>query len=132
MTTWNICHKSGRVLFTTNDERTAMNRAKYGWRVEKVDKSREQFEACYSDKYGTPKNVLEKLRKDDEYTVEEGDRLNRAWDMWKASREQLVIELPKHTGICIKSSATPIDGYEAGVRDVANVLTNAGLTVKLS
>lgn len=78
------------------------------------------------------KNVLEKLRKDDEYTVEEGDRLNRAWDMWKASREQLVIELPKHTGICIKSSATPIDGYEAGVRDVANVLTNAGLTVKLS
>lgn len=38
MTTWNICHKSGRVLFTTNDERTAMNRAKRGWRVEKVDK----------------------------------------------------------------------------------------------
>lgn len=37
MTTWNICHKSGRVLFTTNDERTAMNRAKYGWRVKKVD-----------------------------------------------------------------------------------------------
>ena len=37
MTTWNICHKSGRVLFTTNDERTAMNRAKYGWRVEKAD-----------------------------------------------------------------------------------------------
>lgn len=38
MTTWNICHKSGRVLFITNDERTAMNRAKYGWRVKKVDK----------------------------------------------------------------------------------------------
>lgn len=37
MTTWNICHKSGRVLFTTNDEQTAMNRAKYGWRVKKVD-----------------------------------------------------------------------------------------------
>lgn len=34
---WNICHKSGRTLFTTNDERTAMNRAKYGWRIEKVD-----------------------------------------------------------------------------------------------
>lgn len=37
MNQWNICHKSGRVLFTTNDERTAMNRAKYGWRVKKVD-----------------------------------------------------------------------------------------------
>src|SRR5699024_5360770 len=34
---WNICHKSGRVLFTTNDERTAIKRDKYGWRVKKVD-----------------------------------------------------------------------------------------------
>lgn len=34
---WRICHKSGRVLFTTNDERTARNRAESGWRVEKVD-----------------------------------------------------------------------------------------------
>lgn len=38
MTMWKICHKSGRVLFTTCNERTAMNRAKYGWRVEKVNK----------------------------------------------------------------------------------------------
>lgn len=48
MTTWNICHKSGRVLFTTNDERTAMNRAKYGWRVEKLDKHFEVGETWLS------------------------------------------------------------------------------------
>lgn len=129
---WKICHKSGRTLFTTDDERTAMNRAKYGWRVEKVDQNREQFEACYSDKYGTPKNVLEKLRKGDEYTVEEGDRLNRAWDMWKASRKELVIELPNKGFYFIKADACPSDHYNAGVRDVAELLDTAGITVNQS
>lgn len=33
---WNICHKSGRVVFTTVDEQTAMNRKKFGWMVDKV------------------------------------------------------------------------------------------------
>lgn len=128
MTTWNICHKSGRVLFTTNDERTAMNRAKYGWRVENVD-----------DRYEIAKQHGMSIEFIDWFWEKKKASLGSVWfitmgamwEGWKGSREQLIVELPKHAGICINSPATPIDGYQAGVRDVCNVLTNAGLTVKL-
>lgn len=42
---YKICHQSGRVLFTTDNEVTARNREQFGWKVIVVDKSRAQFEA---------------------------------------------------------------------------------------
>ena len=129
MTTWNICHKSGRVLFTTNDERTAMNRAKYGWRVKKVD---DRYEIA--KQHGMSIEFIDWFWENKKASL--GSvwfiTMTAMWEGWKASREQLIVELPKHIGICINSPATPIDGYNAGVRDVCNVLTNVGLTVKLS
>lgn len=101
-----------------------MNRAKYGWRVEKVDQSREQFEACYSDKYGTPKNVLEKLRKGDEYTVEEGDRLNRAWDMWQLSRidhDSMAIQNMKDIAHCFSDLRRFIEMKWPTIADLPSV-----------
>lgn len=37
MTRWQVCHQSGRVLFTTNNEVTARNREQFGWKVIEVD-----------------------------------------------------------------------------------------------
>lgn len=34
---WRIAHKSGTRLFTTKDKFTALNRAKYGWRVTEMN-----------------------------------------------------------------------------------------------
>lgn len=128
--TWRICHKSGRVLFTTNDERTARNRDKLGWRVEKVDVSREQFEIEYSKLMGTPASVFKTLRDGDDYRYTNGNRMQIAWLMWQASREQLVVELPDTSFIVIPKDASRANGYHQGVQDCAKVLTAAGLTVK--
>lgn len=51
MTLYKICHQSGRVLFTTDNEVTARNREQFGWKVTEVDKSREQFEKWFSKSY---------------------------------------------------------------------------------
>lgn len=37
MNHWQICHQSGCVLFTTDNEVTARNREQFGWKVIKVD-----------------------------------------------------------------------------------------------
>lgn len=33
---WTVCHKSGTVLFKTENEATALNRAAFGWIVKEV------------------------------------------------------------------------------------------------
>lgn len=40
MTRWQVCHHSGRVLFTTDNEVTARNREQFGWKVIEIDNNR--------------------------------------------------------------------------------------------
>lgn len=91
---------------------------------------RDQFEESYSKTYGTPKRVLESLRYNDTYHVTDGDRVDIAWRMWKASREQLAVELPDTSFIVIPKDASRADCYRQGVQDCTRVLNAAGITVK--
>lgn len=124
---WNVCHKSGRVLFTTNNERTAMNRIERGWRVEKVDQSREQFEAWADKNFDGFGN---KANNGDYYF----EPVQIAWEAWQASRKELVIELPEPTDSKYCGPAPCMDGFDPDLymSDLKTVLTRAGLTVKLS
>lgn len=129
MTTWNICHKSGRVLFTTNDERTAMNRAKYGWRVKKVD---DRYEIA--KQHGMSIEFIDWFWENKK--ASSGSvwfiMMSAMWEGWKASRKELVIDLPNSGFYFIKADACPSDHYNAGVRDVAELLDTAGITVNQS
>lgn len=93
MTLYKICHQSGRVLFTTDNEVTARNREQFGWKVTEVDKSREQFEAEMA-KLGDCVDMRRAKNGDEEY-MEWDVRL--AWKMWQESRKALNIEL---TPVC--------------------------------
>ena len=90
---------------------------------------RDQFEESYSKTYGTPKRVLESLRYNDTYHVTDGDRVDIAWHIWKASREQLVIELtPDINPVMFNDDV--VFGYQKAKNEVIEVLKTAGITVK--
>ena len=96
MTRWQVCHQSGRVLFTTDNEVTARNREQFGWKVIEVDKSREQFEAevlrrAEVSGYVHMSSVLKKTS-DGGYATTWVDRM---WEGWQASRAAIEIELPE-------------------------------------
>lgn len=92
MTRWQVCHQSGRVLFTTDNEVTALNREQFGWKVIKVDKNREQFEQFIQRKFG---DLI------DQRVTKNGDGEYFSWDMqvawlsWQASRAAIEINLPR-------------------------------------
>lgn len=88
---YKICHQSGHVLFTTDNEMTARNREQFGWKVMKVDKSREQFEAEMA-KLGDCVDMRRAQNGDNEYMAWD---VALAWKMWQASRSVIEIELPE-------------------------------------
>lgn len=97
--------------------------------------SRDQFEESYSKVYGTPKRVLESLRYNDTYRITDGDRVDVAWCMWKASREELVMQLPKAISIeggayCTAHAHRDKNGEYLYRDEVIEVLNTAGVTVK--
>lgn len=96
---------------------------------------RDQFEESYSKTYGTPKRVLESLRYNDTYHVTDGDRVDIAWRMWKASRGELVIQLPERLspeGYHIDEAylVPDSDGDYLDRDEVIETLKTAGITVK--
>lgn len=92
MTYWQVCHQSGRVLFTTDNEVTSRNREQFGWKVIEVDKSREQFEAEMA-KLGDCVDMRRAKNGDNEYMAWDA---GLAWKMWQASRAAIEIELPEN------------------------------------
>lgn len=52
------------------------------------------------------------------------------WEGWKASREQLMVELPDTSFIVIPKDASRADCYRQGIEDCARTLNTAGITVK--
>lgn len=110
-----------------------MNRAKYGWRVEKVDQSREQFEACFNMRYPGQSDMLRKSENGN-YVYHSVDS---QWYMWQASRKELVIELPERLspeGYHIDEAylVPDPDGDYLDRDEVIETLTRAGLTVNQS
>lgn len=93
---YKICHQSGRVLFTTDNEVTARNREQFGWKVIVVDKSRAQFEAEMA-KLGDCVDMRRAKNGDEEY-MEWDVRL--AWRFWNLSRAAIEIELPRRKIAC--------------------------------
>lgn len=127
MTRWQICHQSGRVLFTTDNEVTARNREQFGWKVIKVDKSREQFEQFIQRKFG---DLI------DQRVTKNGDGEYFSWDMqvawlsWQASRAAIEIELPDITNKKYQSKHTE-GGFrsEAFWLDTRKVIRDTGIKV---
>lgn len=93
MTRWQVCHQSGRVLFTTDNEVTARNREQFGWKVIEVDKSREQFHEYMLERPGAVGDDIVRKLKDGEY-VHIATQLR--WEAWQASRAAIEIELPEN------------------------------------
>lgn len=91
MICWQVCHQSGRVLFTTDSDVTARNREQFGWKVIKVDKSREQFEKWFSKSYSCITKLF-RLNSEGEY---ENLTVRASWRAWQASRSAIEIELPE-------------------------------------
>lgn len=89
---WEVRHKSGRVLFVTGSKITADNREKMGWIVEEVKMtSRGKFEV----EWGKETNNEGSGTKYGEYLKEV------AWHFWQASREAIEIDLSNmHLLLC--------------------------------
>ncbi len=88
---WAIKHKSGRTLFVTSDEFIANNRRKMGWIVEKVEMtSRERFEKWFNKRSNW--KITPSMRKKDGYIG--NPSAQSKWEVWKASREEIEVELP--------------------------------------
>lgn len=127
MTRWQVCHQSGRVLFTTDNEVTARNREQFGWKVIKVDKSREQFEKWFSKGYSCIAKLF-RLNSEGEY---ENLTIRASWRAWQASRAAIEIDLPDITDKTYQSKHIP-GGFrsEAFWLDTRKVIRDAGLKVK--
>lgn len=119
---YKICHQSGRVLFTTHNEVTARNREQFGWKVVKVDKSREQFEAEMA-KLGDCVDMRRAKNGDEDY-MEWDVRL--AWKMWQASRAAIEIELPDST----EFDGPDMSGAQQAISQIRETLTETGIKVK--
>nr|DAN85944.1 MAG TPA: hypothetical protein [Caudoviricetes sp.] len=122
MTLYKICHQSGRILFTTDNEVTARNREQFGWKVIKVDKSREQFEKWFSDQ-GKHQYAIEKSNGN--YILASA---NSAWQSWQASRSAVEIELPP----AVEGSNVPFAGnaWNAYRVEAVEAVRAAGIKVK--
>lgn len=88
--------------------------------------SRDQFEESYSKVYGTPKIVLENLRQThgDDYRETDGDRLSRAWCMWKASRntyDSLAMQNMKDIAYCLSDLRRFIEMKWPTIADLPSV-----------
>lgn len=125
MTHWQVCHQSGRVLFTTDNEVTARNREQFGWKVIKVDKSREQFEQFIQRKFG---DLI------DQRVTKNGDGEYFSWDMqvawlsWQASRAAIEVDLPP----AVDGSNAPFAGnaWNAYRVEAVEAIHAAGIKVK--
>ena len=123
MTLYKICHQSGRVLFTTDNEVTARNREQFGWKVIEVDKSREQFEQFIQRKFG---DLI------DQRVTKNGDGEYFSWDMqvawlsWQASRAAIEVELPDS----IEFDGPDMSGAQQAIRQIRETLTETGIKVK--
>lgn len=134
MTLWQVCHQSGRVLFTTDNEVTARNREQFGWKVVKVDKSREQFEAYYAEYFGQSLQwVIDRRCENKDFSgYQMGTDLQSAWKMWQASRAAIEIELPKPSSMLnrlnFNSTYHSVNAIKA--EDVEKAIRAAGIKVK--
>lgn len=125
MTRWQVCHHSGRVLFTTDNEVTARNREQFGWKVIEVDKSRESFEQFIQRKFG---DLI------DQRVTKNGDGEYFSWDMqvawlsWQASRSAIEVELPP----AVDGSNIPFAGnaWNAYRVEAVEAIHAAGIKVK--
>lgn len=123
MTRWQVCHHSGRVLFTTDNEVTARNREQFGWKVIEVDKSREQFEQFIQRKFG---DLI------DQRVTKNGDGEYFSWDMqvawlsWQASRAAIEVELPDST----EFDGPDMSGAQQAISQIREKLTEIGIKVK--
>lgn len=128
MTHWQVCHQSGRVLFTTHNEVTARNREQFGWKVIEVDKSREQFEAYYAEYFGQSLQwVIDRRCENKDFSgYQMGTGLQSAWKMWQASRAAIEIELPDST----EFDGPDMSGAQQAIRQIREILTETGIKVK--
>lgn len=111
---YKICHQSGRVLFTTHNEVTAHNREQFGWKVIKVDKSREQFEQWFPDMVeGMPPGMVEVFDK-------------MLFITWQASRTAIEVELPDST----EFDGPDMSGAQQAISQIRETLTETGIKVK--
>lgn len=91
---WVVKHKSGTVLFRTDNIETARDRKRAGWRIE-MDKSREQFEEWFMSDV-VESEVEFPSYEDGEYTqghiyeLEFYLTLQSMWMAWQASRMTLL------------------------------------------
>lgn len=85
--------------------------------------NRDQFEESYSKIYGTPKCVLENLRQThaDDYRETDGDRLSRAWYMWKESRTTHDIQYMKDVAHCLSDLRRFIEMKWPTIADLPSV-----------
>lgn len=123
MTRWQVCHQSGRVLFTTHNEVTARNREQFGWKVIKVDKSREQFEQFIQRKFGDL--IDQRVTKNDDGEYFSWD-MQVAWLSWQASRAAIEIELPDST----EFDGPDMSGAQQAISQIREKLTETGIKVK--
>lgn len=123
MTLWQVCHQSGRVLFTM----TARNREQFGWKVIEVDKSREQFEQWVINenklRLSAHDNPLKRCANSYYYGW-----VSSAWEVWQASRAAIEIELPP----TVDGSNVPFAGnaWNAYRSEAVNTIRAAGIKVK--
>lgn len=122
---YKICHQSGRVLFTTDSEVTARNREQFGWKVIKVDKSREQFHEYMLERPGAVGDDIVRKLKDGEY-VHIATQLR--WEAWQASRAAIEIELPP---VCDAHSDDIDKGYDICHYRTQECLKKQGLKFKI-
>lgn len=114
MTYLQVCHQSGRVLFTTDNEVTARNREQFGWKVIEVNKSREQFEQWFPDMVeGMPPSMVEVFDK-------------MLFIAWQASRAAIEIELPDST----EFDGPDMSGAQQAISQIREMLTETGIKVK--
>lgn len=127
MTRWQVCHQSGRVLFTTDNEVTARNREQFGWKVIKVDKSREQFEQWVINenklRISAHDNPLKRCAHSYYYGW-----VSSAWEVWQASRAAIEIDLgPDINPLMFKDDV--LFGYHKAKGEVASLLRSIGFKV---
>lgn len=122
MTRWQVCHQSGRVLFTTDNEVTARNREQFGWKVIEVDKSREQFERWFSKSYSCIAKLF-RLNSEGEY---ENLTIRASWRAWQASRAAIEVELPDST----EFDGPDMSGAQQAISQIRKTLTETGIKVK--
>lgn len=88
---WVVKHKSGTVLFRTDNIETARDRKRAGWRVE-MDKSRYQFEEWIEKETGFDSCRTNYSMIKDEDQQYKDHQTNIAWFAWQASRDALLLD----------------------------------------